>query len=242
MSENERNKRLFVSNFEDEKWNRVFDVDRVLKKPVEEQTVKDGIILPLRVREDIRTLDEAYEGGVCRADGTFVAGLRRDYVRENANISVCKSYEVEPDQLQHVHETVVFGGILQEQFGDMLTMSTTRLWWFARNPDTEYKFVFLHRPGASTYPDSFFNLIGLTPDRMLILTEPTQFDHVIVPDEACFILTRASYQWLEPFDMAKESVSKTMTPPEAKKIYLSRSHLAKYGSGDGVNEEYYETF
>ena len=242
LADQEKQKRLFVSNYDDPKWNRVFRINRILEDELQTVTIENGVILPLRVRDDITTLDEAYEGGVCHEDFSFAAGLRRDYVKENANISVCRGYTVPEEEIRISDETVVFGGILQEQFGDMLTMSMTRLWWYAENPDTPYRFVFLHRPGASAFPEDLFRLIGLYPGRILILTEPTRFARVIIPDEACYILTRASYKWLLPFEMAKEKVREKLAPSMAEKIYLSRTKLQKYGTGDGMNEEYYEKF
>ena len=245
--QNEKSKRLFVSNYDDKKWDRVFEIDREIKEPLNISEIENGIILPLRVREDIKALDEAYEGGVCDENFAFVSGLRRDYVKENANLSVGRSYTVPKDELKKYEETVVFGGILFDHFGHFLTHSTVRVWWHSENPDSEYRFVFLYnnllqKPGIDRYPEEFFDLIGLPRERILIVQEPSQFKKVIVPEEACYILTRASRKWLLPFEDAKRYVSENLSPSSYRKIYLSRTHYTKYGKCDGINEEYYEKF
>ena len=240
----EKEKRLFVSNPEAPFWDNIFGSSHLLEQEPGEFTVENGIVLPLRVREDLKRLDAAYEGGVCDSEFVFKAGLRRNYEKEDWNLSVCTSYQVPEEEIVTKDETVVFGGIMQKHFGDMLTMTTARLWWFAQNPDTPYRFVFLFRPGFSVddYPKEFFELLGLTEDRIEIVTVPTRYSRIIVPEEACYNLSCAHPKWLLPFEYMKEKAKAALPPSPHEKIYLSRTEFSKYGEGDGLNEEFYEEF
>ena len=238
----DKEKRLFISNYDDKKWDRVFYVNHILEEELSERHIENGILLPLKVRTDIKTENEAFEGGIVAQDFSFVAGIKRHYEKENANRSVCIGYEVPGEEIVHRDETVVFGGIVYNHFGDELVMGTTRLWWFAEHQDTPYKFVFLRETPEDKVPEEFFRVLGLTPDRYEVVDEPTSFREIIVPDESCYILTHASRKWLEVFDLMKVHVREKLAPSPYEKVYLSRTDFHKYGKGDGINEEYYEKF
>ena len=239
---NEKEKRLFMSNYDDPKWDRVFDVNHILEEELGETHLENGIVLPLQLRTDIKTEDEIYKGGVVAPDFSFVAGLKRHYEKEDANISVCRGYEVPQEELVYRDETVVFGGILYSHFGDTLLMTSNRLWWFTEHPDTPYKFVFLNKPGEDAYPDFFFDVLGLARERVEVIDRPTSFKEIIIPDESCYILTHASRKWLETFEYMKENVRRQLPASPYEKIYLSRTKFQKFGTGDGLNEAYYENF
>ena len=136
-------------------------------------------------------------------------------------------------------ETIVFGGILYAHFGNMIADAMPRMWWFAENPDTPYKIVFLMMTNQTFKFPQFFDLAGLSSDRYEIITEPTQFARIIVPDEAIYSTDAACRQWLSFFELIKQKVSQQLSPSPYKKIYLTRTQLPER---DGVNEEYYEEF
>ena len=134
----------------------------------------------------------------------------------------------------------MFGGILFQHFGNMIVDALSRMWWFAENPNTPYKFVFLMMEKQKFLFPEFLNLAGLTEDRYEIITEPTQFEEVIIPDEAIYSVFGASPKWLQYFDLIKENVkNKEPSSLPIEKVYLTRTQL-EYS--DGINEEYYENF
>ena len=137
-------KRLFVSHAEETKWEGLQE-NRFLADEPGVQQIKNGIVLPLKRRDDItQTADGIFKGGVCTETFVFVAGLQRDNNKDGVNLSCCQGYTVAEDELDERHETVVFGGVLQWHFGNMLVNTTTRLWWYTEHQDTPYTFVFIH--------------------------------------------------------------------------------------------------
>ena len=227
--------RIFASN--KKVLASIWEKDYLIPGPCNIQQVDEGILLPLRVCEDIKTINVAFEGGVCDKYGHFVAGHERSFPDKDAAINqTCKrAYKIEnPPRRQD--ETVIFGGVLYWGFGDPLTQGMTRLWYWADHPDTPYKIVFLNIPfygGFKAY--SILEAMGLTPDRYEIIAEPTQFNKIIVPDESMFYWAGFHPDAKKIYDLMVSRV----TPGTDKKIYLSRTQFSKQ---DGVNEEYFEDF
>lgn len=139
-------------------------------------------------------------------------------------------------------ETVIFGGIIINLFGHTLVDSLARMWYFAKNPETPHKFVFLMMAGQEGFNKDFFELAGLTEDRYEIITEPTQFKKVIVPEQAMFCLSRTAHpDWLLFFDRIKENVKKRCEKPEFDKVYLTRTQLPAEKHFE-INECFFESF
>ena len=231
-------KRVFVKNIN--KWVTQEEKKRTLNLSLKAPCYHDAILLPLRRRKDIITIDGTYEGGVCTKDFEFLAGIQRDYSHKKANYSCCRSYNLFDSKITYRKEKVVFGGILFQHFGNMIVDALSRMWWFAENPNTPYKFVFLMMEKQKFLFPEFLNLAGLTEDRYEIITEPTQFEEVIIPDEAIYSVFGASPKWLQYFDLIKENVkNKEPSSLPIEKVYLTRTQL-EYS--DGIDEEYYENF
>ena len=229
-------KRIFTSY--NAKWGKQIQKERVLSGTLSVQTVERGILLPLRKRKDVDTTDGCHEGGVCTEKYEYVAGIKRDRTNDRVNYSCCRSYKPEKEPVWR-DETVVFGGILYAHFGHMLIDGLSRMWWFAENPDTSYKIVFLMMSNQELRFPQFFELAGLRPEQYEIITEPTQFAKIIVPEEAMYALDAAHPQWLSFFERVKQNVQRQLPPSPHKKIYLTRTQLEEQ---DGINEEYYEDF
>lgn len=231
-------KRVFVKNIN--KWVTQEEKKRTLNLSLKAPCYHDAILLPLKRRTDISTTDGVYEGGVCTKNLDFLAGIQRDYTSTRANYSCCRAYHLPNSKIIYRKEKVVFGGILFRHFGHMIVDALSRMWWFAENPNTPYKFVFLMMEKQKFLFPEFLNLAGLTEDRYEIITEPTQFEEVIVPDEAIYSISGASPKWLQYFDLIKENVkNKEPSSLPIEKVYLTRTQL-EYP--DGINEEYYEKF
>ena len=236
-------KRLFVSHAEEAKWEGLQE-NRFLADEPGVQQIKNGIVLPLKRRDDItQTADGIFKGGVCTETFVFVAGLQRDNNKDGVNLSCCQGYIVAEDELDGRHETVVFGGVLQWHFGNMLVNTTTRLWWYTEHQDTPYTFVFIHDEEREPCEyREFFELLGLPSDRIEIIHRPTKFDNVIVPEEACYIISQAHPKWLQVFELMKNHVRQQLPKSNLEKIYLSRTLFNRDGNKDEFNEEYYENF
>lgn len=228
-------KHVFVENMN--KAKSIFGKDWSLPNKAPEVLELDGgIVLPLRKRENVQVSNEAYEGGVCDKDGNFVAGNRRKLEKEICNLSCARAYPI-PERVNERHETVIFGGILYWHWGDNWNeYLPARLWYLGEHPDTPYKFVFLsslYKGGFTMY--NVLEAIGIPRERMEIITEPTRFDKIIVPEESVYNFSGYRPQMIRFYDYVRSLVQ----PGAYKKIYLSRR---AYEDQDVVNEEYYEEF
>lgn len=227
--------RIFACNKETQAV--VWEKDYLISEPCGVQEVDEGILLPLRICEDIKTINAAFEGGVCDKYGNFIAGHERCTADRSPaiNLACNRAYKIEHFPKRR-NETVIFGGVLYWGFGDPLIQGMTRLWYWADHLDTPYKIVFLNIPlygGFKAY--SILEAMGLTPDRYEIVTEPTQFNKIIVPDESMFYWAGFHPDAKKIYDLMVSRV----IPGKDKKVYLSRT---KFSKQDGVNEEYFEDF
>ena len=226
--------RLFV--YDQKYWKKVMSKDYCIYSAPKVIEVEDGVVLPMIKRTDISTRNAAFKGGICDNSGTFVAGLNRKVGKPTANLSCTVAYEI-PNDLQHRHETVVIGGVLYGAFSHLITESLSRLWWFADNPETPYKFIFLDSPAFGGFKHyGILEAIGLPKDRFEIIRTPTRFDKIIVPEEA--------YHMLSGYRPGAEKIyafaSSRIEAGPYKKVYLSRSML----KADELtyNEQYFEDF
>ena len=222
------------------KWEKAAQEARVLDTELNVNIYEDAIVLPLRKRIEPKCNDFNgwHEGGVCARDYTFLAGLDRKYPRNDANWGCIKGYT--PDKTLYRNETVIFGGILIDHFGHNLVDCLSRMWYFAKNPHTPHKFIFLLMTNHKNYVREFFELAGLTEDRYEIVTEPTQFHEVIIPEQAIYSLSSVAHpDWLLFFKMIKDNIQKSLPPSTIDKVYLTRSHLP-FDKVFEVNERYFE--
>lgn len=225
-----------------EKWEKALATSGILEKELEAPEYENAILLPLRKRKDSPAAapNGYHEGGVCDKDYNFLAGLERKYPRAEANFGCIQSYT--PKAVNYRDETVIFGGVLIDHFGHTLVDSLTRMWYFAKNPDTPHKFAFLMMTNHEKFYKDFFELAGLTEDRYEIITEATQFKKVIVPDQALFCLTRNVHpDWLLFFDKIKENVRRQCDEPSFDKVYLTRTQLPAEKIFE-ANEAFFENF
>lgn len=154
----------------------------------------------------------------------------------DGHLSCTKAYSI-PESVQNRHETVVFGGILYGHFGHVITDTLCRLWWYTDHPDTSYKLVFLEAPvqGGFKYYD-VLDAIGIKKEQMEIITEPTRFDKIIVPQETLNMVS--SYR--PGVEKIYDYIRSRVVPAGYKKVYLSRTAITD--GGIFVNEEYFENF
>ena len=231
---------FYVSDIE--AWeNKLGEVRRLEEEPRTE-TVDNAVILPLRYIEgsEKRKADWLLEGGVCLADGTFIAGQNREYLGGECNRGCAQGYEFDVDKVLYRDETVIYGGILAEHWGHMLVDSAARLWYPIREEALEYKTVFLMTPGYEFKFKNLLDMAGMTEDRYEILTEATQFSRVIIPEETMYSYNGVyNRHWLDFFDRVRDSVE----PAEYEKIYLTRTALSTSNViGKVVGEEYFEKY
>lgn len=227
--------RLHVGDPDD--WLKFCKKKYLSKRPLEVQTVEDGIILPVRPKVEKKLYN--CMGGVCDRDFKFIAG----YDNQGANkghIHIDASYKVARDELEQSNEEVIFGGALIYHFGHFMVECTSRLWYLIKNPSVEKKIVFIPMGQWSFQPwiYEFLKLIDLPEDRIVILDKPTQFKSVTVPDQAVYIIENYAAEFLLPF---QKMLSKIRPVEGIGKIFLSRSKGLN-SARTFFNQEYFEEF
>lgn len=195
-------------------------------------TVANGGVLPLQ--KIARSRNGIFLGGVCDEHNNFIAGFERK-TNVQMNMSCLEGYV--PENFAYSDEEVIYGGVLIGFFGHALTECTSRLWWILQNMENERKIVILKAPGTGDISTKFFELAGISTERLEFVEKPTRYKKVIVPQQA-ILLWEYVYpkEFLMPYNKIKERIG---TEVEYKKIYLTRTHLKKQ---DGIHEEYFEDF
>ena len=230
------NERFFVSDVS--KWRSAGDS---IQKLIGEATAEkhcNAIVLPPRKIEAIKAFNGVYEGGVCDERFKFLAGHIRSMSNKKENWCCASSYRPEGEVIRR-HESVIFGGVVFRHFGHALLDTTSRLWYVARNLGDTRKIVFLDYGWPFADPFDFFqlfDLMGISRDRIEIVSQPTQFDEVVIPEEAIHPLSgEYKPEYMETFDLIRRNAA----PSSVKKVYFTRSSFRKQ---DCLNERYFEEF
>ena len=168
-----------------------------------------------------------------------MAGRRRAFWDPSANLSCLESYPVPESSIEHCDEDVVFGGIVYNHYGHLLTDTTARLWYVISHPEDHRRIVFLKAPAKFDWAPAdcleLFNLAGVRKERIVFVDRPTRFRSVLVPEEAVYSLDAVRPEWMSFFDAVRANVE----PSSCEKVYLSRTHFKR---GDSFNEDLFESY
>lgn len=218
---------------DEEKWEKAFAKDYSLEEPKIE-VLKDGVVLPLK-KIKANAYDGIFGGGVADENLKFVGGLIRKINSKDCNYSCIDTYEVDESSIKKRDEKVIFGGVIYPHFGHALLDSLSRLWYYVENPDPKKKIVFVQFSTCKNWFYSFTDLLGIKKEQIEIITEPTRFSEIIVPDQTMY--SYSNYR--EKYQIIYQKMRESVTPSPFKKIYLTRTKLPKH---DCVNEEYFEQY
>lgn len=202
------------------------------------QVVDGGIILPLR---DARDGVHLWEGGVLDSTGSFVAGHVNHPTRTHDR-NILSGYEPAATP-QYLAESVVYaGGSGSLHFGHFLTETLSRLWWFVANRGSSLRVVF-NTQGFTVdhHLMQFIRMLGIPDDQVLFLDQPTQFESVIIPDQA-FFLGSGDYH-LDAMRLIFDTIRDSVSPGTTKKLYLTRTGFqGRAGRLQEINERLFEDF
>lgn len=125
---------------------------------------------------------------------------------------------------------VVFCGYLVNHWGHFLVEAVARLWYALEQDETIDKYVFfLNENETRTLKGNyleFFKLLGIA-DKLELVSKPTVYREVIVPQMAFLRSSYFSPKFLELYDtIAERAVIDPTWKPYAK-IYFTRSHFAR---------------
>ena len=225
---------FFVPN--EKEWNAEW---AAAKNPLPHAEVREyerAAIIPLRWRKD--GPNRNFEGGIVSETGEYLAGHLRALDDSNPPFTAKTSYDIPSDDIRERDEEVVFGGVLFDHIGHMITDSSARLWYPVSTRDAR-KIVFLRSPEFKNWSSvdwkPLMELAGLDISRVEILEKPTRFRKVVVPQEAYYAHGGFRPEWTSFFDAVRSRVE----PGGWKKVYLSRS---KFARGNVFNEDLFEQY
>lgn len=228
---------FYVDNCRD--WAAAKERLIVAEGEVESPTYKNGLLLPPRKAKDSASPHElVFEGGICAADGSYVAGHLRNAYDPQSHLSCFGPYAIDKDEVVYRDEDVIFGGFIFNRFSHQLVESTSRLWYVADNKLDERKIVFFSLNSGSLARSGFtqfLTLLGIDPSRAEVITRPTRFAKITVPDQAFVSQSGADTKFLDVF----REMSGRAKGPTPQKAYLSVSGSGRH---DCANEKFLEDF
>lgn len=160
-------------------------------------------------------------GGVVDKDGAYVP-------LSGIETRIMGDYPVENPVYRD--EKVVYCGYLVNHWGHFLVEAVTRLWYVLENDPTVDKYVFFLEEGVSREIKGnyrrFFQLLNIW-DKLELISVPTTFREVIVPEIAFRCMQWYSPKFLAIFDAVAEHITVDPQWPRPEKIFFTRSQFAK---------------
>lgn len=177
----------------------------------------NATILPLRKDPAL----QFGRGGVVDCNGNYV---------DLSSIPLRVQFGYPFENSVYKDEKVVYCGYLINHWGHFLIEAVTRLWYFMENDGSVDKYVFFIEEGSDrqitgNYRE-FLELLKIW-DKLEIISQPTTYREVIVPELG--IVCRQSYtpKLLNVFDAVAENVIPDPSWETPEKIFYSRSQFAK---------------
>ena len=217
--------------------------------------VDNGIFLPTKDKYEFDEYGKKLKtykayGGVCDEGLNFIAGHRllntRNIALDDRHIS--GSYEVPPNIITYIDETVLYGGSLIEHPGHLITECfADRLWWIAQNADSNIKIAveIVWQNGklaaaSNSFVMEFFDALGIPEERLIIIKNPTKFKKIIIPDQSSIPLNYCfPYEFTREYIMPFQHITKRLTPGKYKKIYLTKRNTHQKNI---IGEDYFIDF
>lgn len=230
-------KRLYVR--ETEAWSHACEQNRLSDRVLQVTELAGGIILP---PEHWNPQTGEFQGGVCDRNFNFVAGLLRGKPPQAGFYGVGSAYPITEEELTYADEEVIFGGILIGHFGHFILECLGRLWYVLTRDEPCKRIAFLTELETCSWFWSFFDLLSIPKERILLLKSPTRFKSVTVPEESVHSWYKYSKEYLFPYRFMVEQAQKRMAGKSLwKKIFLTRRNLEN-SQTKCVNEEYFCKF
>ena len=210
--------------------------------------IERGIFLPGK-----QVPDDNYKmyGGICDESFNFIAGFQvldpNRSIRANDR-HIHGSYEVPPEEISYIDETVVYSGSMMQHPGHLIIEAfAARIWWLIKNTDSSLKIavqiIWSNLIGDIEYgafTKQFFEAFGIFKDRLIFIYKPTKFKKIIIPDQSLIPLCFDwPYEFTAEFAQVFQHIKNQLTPGKNKKIYLTKTQTFRKNV---VGEEYFIEF
>lgn len=160
-------------------------------------------------------------GGVTDENGVYVP-------LSGIETRVMGDYPVERKEFRD--EKVVYCGYLINHWGHFLVEAATRLWYVLEAEQDVDKYVFFLEEGAQREIKGnfrrFFELLKIW-DKLEIISVPTTYREVIVPEIAFRCMQWYSPKFLRIFDTIAQNITVEPNWEQPEKVFFTRSQFAK---------------
>jgi len=217
----------------------VIDIEHYSNNKLNYKIYKNGYFLP-----HIISGSEGF-GGICDKEGNFVRGT-------HVNGTGDFSYSFDKTKVKKSDEKVIYLGIWHNAWGHCITDDLKLLWFLFDeriNGFTDYTYVYdVTEPQTGIEGWTSFlkllEIIGIDPKKMKNISEVTQFEEIVVPDESFFADDNQNIFYTNEYKnlidrVRKYSQDHFVPNKEYEKIYLAY----KSGTKDkNVGLEKFEPF
>lgn len=191
---------------------------------VEYAILDNAIILPRKFEDNAHGWGL---GGVCDKNNEFIemSCYHGGWIDQGG--------KYEWDNEINSNDKVIYIGLFFKHWGHFLVDLSTRLWLLSYPElyDETYKVAFIGEQYLTGNYLEFFELLGITKDRMLLIDKPTRFNTVIVPDHACRPCIWYTDEYIHMYDtITKNALIKTKSvfnQTSFDKVYFTRLGLPK---------------
>jgi len=203
--------------------------------------IENGTVLPhkkISAKEVIRRIWGA--GGIVNSKGKFI---KRSAVRQGLGEAYTPA-----ESVQRRSETVIYLGLFFPVWGHSITDDIRRVWFLKSDAfKSEFKncpVVYIPWTGVPLERQQNFRrlleILEVDVDRLQPITQPTQFDKIILPEDSFCFNKLFTGEYRETIDRIRNFALKNRTPTSAKKIYylygknqIGEERLAEYFRSKG---------
>lgn len=179
------------------------DQDFFRDKVLEAKSVSNGIVIPYKPLEQ----PEMAAGGVLQSTGEYCTISAQRIVGKEMNQGyLCEDYKTSDKK-------VVFFGAFHPHWGHFLTEMVARCWYFLdHNIEEENYYVAYIRKWDSCQSGlqgnylEFLELLGIPSDRIIEVSEATQFQEIVIPELAGRGGIFYTKQYVDIFNAVRDAV------------------------------------
>ena len=222
-----------------------FDKNYFVDKKLGFSVIERGTVLPHKTISDTDPKRQVWgAGGIVDSQGEYIKGT-------HVAFHVGEPYT--PHCIQHSSETVIYLGMFFPVWGHVILDNIRRVWFlksdFFRNEFKNCPLIYIPWTGAPLERQKNFRrlleILEVDADRLQPITQPTQFDKIILPDESISInnpdgKNYFTEKYREMIDRIRHFALKNRTPTPFKKIYyfharkqFGEERIAKYFMSKG---------
>ena len=225
--------------YEPDNAKKYFGKNYFVDKKLGFQVIERGIILP---HKDVMVNGKWTwgKGGIIDNKGNFI---KNSFV---CNGLINEAYNIPPESILHSSETVIYLGLFFPVWGHVVTDNIRRLWFLKSDFFNQFKtcsLVYIPWEGCPLEKQPNFKrlleILEVDVDRIKAITQPTQFDKIVLADES--FSDKFTVEYCETIERIRNFAIKNRTLTSAKKIYyfhgkkgqIGEERLAKYFKSKG---------